>query len=542
MKWTSIRDFLHIPKSITGRGVKIAIIDGGFYGHPDIISNHIRNSFLVKTHTNNPVPIKITNESQLNNGHHGLWTASAAGGSGLLSNGMYSGVAPGADMYLIETGSLRTAEDVEKNVGSALQWVIQNGGKYGIRGIVLTVVGQRDTGLLPWQADPLRILCEELIYKGILVIVASGNNIELTSSSVISPSVLSVGGVAIPKSGERESATPFPGSKGITFDEKWNPDILAPAMNVVLPFPFKSEEERLNHYTVMHDNLPPNYARQWGTSYAAPIVLGLAACLWQIQPDLSAEQVKEALISSSEYNGRWVELKAGLVSSNALTLDFHQIADTGIRSSMYLRWKYWKERSLSEKIEKISTFDHDVIDILLSFLPERVPNEAINTVQKLLYHPSFKVRAAAITVLSTQPSSISYSDLLHCLTDESPSVKMGGMYALRLCSIFWGELTPTLCILINDENTDIRYHACKLASTIKSKQFIKPLMDGLIEDARKKRIGTFGKRHFALEKITGIEIPREPEWKEGEDPYSECSINALLEIATKWKTSFQERQ
>ncbi|GIP26118.1 hypothetical protein J23TS9_12480 [Paenibacillus sp. J23TS9] len=127
MNWTSIRDFLHIPKNITGKGVKISIIDGSFYCHPDIISNHNRNSFLVKTHTDNPVPIKITSEAQLNNGLHGLWTAAAAGGNGLLSNERYTGVAPEADMYLIEAGSLRTAEEVEKNIGSALEWVNQYG-------------------------------------------------------------------------------------------------------------------------------------------------------------------------------------------------------------------------------------------------------------------------------------------------------------------------------------------------------------------------------------------------------------------------------
>lgn len=480
----------------------------------------------------------MTNETQFNHGLHGLWVASAAGGSGLLSSGMYSGVAPEVDLYLIETGPLRTEEDVEENVGNALRWIKQNAETYGIRGIVLTVVGQRDTGLLPWQADPLRILCEELVHKGILVVVASGNNSELTSSSVISPSVLSVGGVAIPESGKKEYATSFPGSKGLTFDGKWSPDILAPAMNVVLPFPFKSEEERLNHFTVTHDNLPPNYARQWGTSYAAPIVLGVAACLWQIQPGLTADQVKEALVSSSGCHSKWAALKAGLASSNAFTLDFHQIADNDIRSSMYSRWKHWKERSLSEKIEKISSDEHDVIDILLSFLPEKVPHEAISSVQMLLYHPSYKVRAAAITVLSTQPSFISSLDLLHCLTDESPNVKMGGLYALSLCPNLWEELIPTLCTLINDENTDIRYIACKLAATIKSKQFIKPLIDGLIEDARNKRIGTFGNRHFALEMITDIEIPREPEWQEGEDPYSSRSIDAILNIATKWKSYF----
>ncbi|MGM0878967.1 MAG: S8 family serine peptidase [Bacillota bacterium] len=372
MNWTAIRDFLDIPKSFTGKGVTIAIVDGGFYSHPDIISNQSRNTFLVKTHTTNLLPIKLTDERQLNSGLHGLFTAFAAGGSGLLSNGKYSGIAPEADMYLIEAGKLNTPEDVEKNIGNALVWVKENARKYGIRGVVLTVVGQRDTGLLPWQADPLRILCEELVHEGILVVVASGNINELTSSSVISPSVLSVGGVVIPEYGKKEDTEAFLGSKGLTFDGKWNPDILAPAKNVVLPFPFKSEKERLNHYTVMNDNLPPNYARQWGTSYAAPIMLGLAACIWQKRPNWSAEQVKSALVSSSTSNRKWESLKAGLASKEALTVNFQQSNDTTIGNSMYLRWKHWKERPLPEKLEKISLDHHEVIDVVLSFLPEKV--------------------------------------------------------------------------------------------------------------------------------------------------------------------------
>ncbi|WP_404458912.1 S8 family serine peptidase [Sutcliffiella horikoshii] len=538
MSWSDIREFLDIPKNVTGKGVKIAIVDGGFYCHPDIISNKQRDVFLVQTHTTNPVPIKLTEETQLNSDLHGLWTASATGGSGLLSNGRYSGVAPEAEMYLIEAGKLNTKEDVEKNIRNALIWIKENAMNYEIRGVVLTVVGQRDTGLLPWQADPLRILCEELNQEGILVVVASGNNNELTSSSVISPSVLSVGGVVIPENGKMEDAESFLGSRGLTYDEKWNPDILAPAMNVVLPFPFESEEERKKHYTVMNDNLPANYARQWGTSYAAPIVLGLAACLWHKYPKWTAEQVKKALLSSCEYNRKWESLKAGLASPKALTIDFNQSNDNNFGNSMYWNWKRWKERPLSEKLEKITSENPEIIDVLLSFLPEKVPNEAISSVQMLISHPSYKVRTAAITVLSSQPSIISISDLLHCLTDDSPNVRMGGIYALNLCPNYWGELLQTISILINDENADIRYNACQLAAKIKSKQFIKPLIDGLEKDARNKRIGTFGKRHLALRKITGIEIKRDPEWQEGEDPYSIRSINALLKIATKWRSLF----
>lgn len=57
-----------------------------------------------------------------------------------------------------------------------------------------------------------------------------------------------------------------------------------------------------NGSIIIHDHLPPNYARQWGTSFAAPIVLGLAACLWQKYPNFTASQVKNALVSSCEFN------------------------------------------------------------------------------------------------------------------------------------------------------------------------------------------------------------------------------------------------
>jgi len=532
MNWTAIRDFLEVPNDITGKGVKIAIIDGFFPSHSEIISNQHRDTFLVKAHTSNPNPIKLTKcKEKFDRDLHGLWTASAAGGSGSLSNGKYSGVAPKADMYLIEAG--RLVEDVEKNIGNALKWVKQNANQYEIRGVVLTVVGQRDTGLLPWQADPLRILCEELVHEGILVVVASGNNKEITSGSIISPSVLSVGGVTIPESGKRRDASLFPGSNGLTFDEKWNPDILAPANNVVLPFPFKSEEERVNHYTVLKDNLPPNYARQWGTSYAAPIVLGLAACLWEKHPNWTADQVKKALILSSESGGNWETIKAGLVSSQAFKFD--QNINTDIQNSSYLRWKLLKEDSLEERIKKINLKNHEVIDILLSFLPSKVPDKAFNSVKKMLHHSSDRVRTVAITVLATNPIYISGPEILLCLTDDSPYVRMGGLYALNSCQHLWEELSPALCILINDKNNDIRYNACWLAARIKNKQFIKPLADGLEEDAYHKRIGTFGKRITALEAITKITVSRDPIWQEGEDPYSKRSIRALLVMAQKWK-------
>ena len=63
-------------------------------------------------------------------------------------------------------------------------------------------------------------------------------------------------------------------------------------------------------------------------------------------------------------------------------------------------------------------------------------------------------------------------------------------------------------------------------------------MDGLEEDARSGRIGTFGKRLSALETIPNHEVLREPEWQEGEDPYSPRSIQALFVMAERLMALF----
>lgn len=75
LEWTSIRDFLKIPRNLTGKNVNIAIIDGRFPHHPAISSDVGRRTFLVKTTEVNSVPtIMVANKKQehRNKGLH-LW-------------------------------------------------------------------------------------------------------------------------------------------------------------------------------------------------------------------------------------------------------------------------------------------------------------------------------------------------------------------------------------------------------------------------------------------------------------------------------------
>lgn len=302
MTWTSIRDFLQIPSALTGKNINIAVVDAGFPDHPDITSNDRRQTYLIQTSETHPEPVLFySNSGPWNKRLHGLLTASAAAGSGALSSAKYTGAAPEANLYLIETGTFISLEDIETKFSAALIWLFNNWRTYHIRGVVLTVGSTRnETGQLPWQVDPINALCEKLVSEGLLVVVASGNTVELTCNGpASSPSVLSVGGVIIPEDTEIQQTLPYHGCRGTTFDGKWIPDILAPAENLVLPMPFQSSEEFNKHFTASIDNLPEGYARTEGTSFSGPIILGCAACIWQANPDWTANQVRSAIVQSA---------------------------------------------------------------------------------------------------------------------------------------------------------------------------------------------------------------------------------------------------
>ena len=248
--WPSLRDFLQVPGELTGRNVRIAVVDGEFPNRPDISTNQRRMSYLVpgmsepetrpQVFTAEPGPWK--------GGWHALCAAAAAGGSGAESGGFYTGVAPEADLFLVAMYSREPGWEGEKAHIKALEWVRANWRKYEIRGVLSARKSQVGSGVLPWQTDRRRILCEELAGEGLLVVSGSGNRPDETTAiaEASAPSVLSVGGVAIPPDGDPNRTRMYQGCRGTTFEGKWVPDILAPAENVVLPH--RNDEEIETHY------------------------------------------------------------------------------------------------------------------------------------------------------------------------------------------------------------------------------------------------------------------------------------------------------
>ena len=485
MKWPSIRDFLNVPSHLTGTNIAIAVVDGYFPPHPDITTNDNRHVFLVKTSEADPKPHLFQRSADSWRNSHGLSTAAAAAGSGTLANGYYSGAAPEADLYLIETGAFQTVEETEKKFVLALHWLLKNFRQYSIRGIVLTLAATRDTGLLPWQADPIRVCCEQLADEGLFVVVASGNTKELTCSGpASSPSVLSVGGVIVFR--HQEAVMEYHGCRGMTFEGKQIPEILAPAENVVLPYPFKTREEYEDHYTAPYDNLPEGYARTEGTSYAAPIILGCAACIWQVNPQWTANQMESAMRMTAAYKEGWYSGVAGLV----------QVQEAASYPAKHF-------------IKEYNRNNHD---------------------------PDVLAKVLAVTMSPFKPlSAITYDLIEVMLTDSNRYVKMAALFVLQNREDMRLKFLNHLMTLLNDPDINIRYSAIKLASVIGDPCFIKPLISGLLDDALQQRVSTFGARCEGLQLLTGIEYEPEPNFRDGQCFYSELSTESRISIALQWQ-------
>ncbi|MXW78075.1 MAG: S8 family serine peptidase [Gemmatimonadetes bacterium] len=539
--WPTLRDFLSVPDELTGRGVRIAIVDGDFPSHPDITTNEQRTTYKVMVMEPEPQPKVFEAESgPWKGGAHGLWAAAAAAGSGAESQGLYRGIAPEADLFLIAEYFPGQSQDPEGRYAAhikALEWVRDNWSKHEIRAVLSARRCGVDSSLLPWQTEPTRILCEEIAAAGVLVMSGSGNHSDRTAglTEPAAPSVFSVGGIVISPDGDLDRAEAFPGSRGTTFEGKWIPEILAPAENVVLPH--GTDEEIENHFYDKIDDLPRRYARTLGTSFSGPIALGAAACVWQAHPNWTALDMKTALIASSIKRPQWSNLRAGLVSvEGALAMKATEHPPEPV-TSPYQIWSEWRKRSVEYRMDQLSAGDSDQVrDIILSFVGDLFPDAALQPISECLNHPKSEVRAAALCVLASKASEVNPDYIKEGCRDVSPIVRSAAVYLLQNCPALWSECSASLSVLFNDPSLDVRYVSFNLARRMAHPRFAEEIVSGLEEDARMGRIANFAARRDALEAITGHRLPeRPPYYVHGQPYYSDARRDARVDMARRWE-------
>lgn len=258
-------------KGYTGSGMAIAVIDAGFQRLPANV--YFTNSRIheVKSFIHNqPDPFALD--------EHGVWVSSCMA---VNKPGEYIGTAPDADYWLFST-EVRTEEfPVEEDY-----WVaaLEYADSVGVAIVNSSLSYTYRDGFLPdytyEDMDGKTAFCSRgaavAVSKGMLIVNSAGNHGSWVGAPADVADVLTLGAVSITH--EISGFTAF----GVTVDGRMKPDVvsLGAGTNVVEPDNYVSSRS--------------------GTSYASPIMCGLAACLWQAYPSLSNLELLDVIRQSSD--------------------------------------------------------------------------------------------------------------------------------------------------------------------------------------------------------------------------------------------------
>jgi len=282
-------------QGVLGTGVTVAVVDTGLGWHKGLYKDvDGRNGRIVGWM--DFVEGKLLPHDQ--NGH-GTHVAGIAAGNGMDSttntNGMYKGIAPGANIISVRVINNR-GQALASTVIRGIQWVVQNRNTYNIR--VLNVsLGSKSEG--SYKNDPVATAAEVAWHSGILVVSAAGNRGPAPSkidSPGIDPYSVTVGALddnmTVVTSDDVIASF---SSRGPTPDNFAKPDLVAPGRKIIS---LRSPNSYLVGTLTDRDALTTGgvkYFRLSGTSQATPVVSGVAALLLEQNPSLKPNQLKYIL-------------------------------------------------------------------------------------------------------------------------------------------------------------------------------------------------------------------------------------------------------
>jgi serine protease AprX len=273
----------------TGKGVTVAVLDSGIndahaaFGHGGLTS--------VRTNGDN-------DSSDDPNGH-GTHVAGIIKGKDPL--GRYIGVSPDAELISIKIGN-RFGASKESNILEGLQWVFDNRAARNIKVVNLSVSAGTANS---YVTSAICAAVEQLWINGVVVVVASGNRGATHTVDQTwygpgnDPFCITVGALDDKETSAAadNAIAPF-SSKGLTQDNFYKPEIVAPGRYIVAPLASRNCVLGKEKPAQRREN--DTYIRLSGTSMAAPAVAGVAALLLERFPTLTPNQVKWLLIQTKK--------------------------------------------------------------------------------------------------------------------------------------------------------------------------------------------------------------------------------------------------
>jgi len=325
----------------TGRGVTIAFLDSGFYAHPDLTTptDRILAYHSIFAEEGDQTSLETSDVASW----HGMMTSVVATGNGGLDDGFYRGIASDANVVLVKIG--RTGRISEDQIQKGLEWVLAHAEEPQIRVINISAGGDSEESYL---TNPLSETVERCTRAGMIVVCAVGNAGHVPGHRVLppasAPSCIAVGGLDDRNSLDRAQRGMYRSSYGPTIDGLQKPEVIAPGIWVAAPIlPHTPTAEEAEFYSKLNgaadadlralieshagldqdmdetSSLPIPLVRQLitiklregnvinqhykyvdGTSFAAPIVSSIVACMLEANPRLTPQQIKRILIDTAE--------------------------------------------------------------------------------------------------------------------------------------------------------------------------------------------------------------------------------------------------
>jgi len=281
-------------QGITGGGVTVAVLDSGVAADADLVQP--ANRILASV---NFADQRLASDP----GGHGTHIAGIIAGNGSRSGGEVVGIAPQANVVdvrvLGSTGSGRISSVVR-----GIEWVLAHRAAYNIRVINLSFGARAN---LSYRADPMAAAVEIAWRRGLVVVAASGNG-GPAGGTVVTPGI---DPYAITVGATDDRGTLGRGDDLLAWFSAWGsadsnakPDLVAPGRRIVsIRVPGSALDTLFPERVVVARN-GSTYFRLTGTSMATAVVSGAAALLLARRPDLSPDQVKALLVSTTQPYGQ----------------------------------------------------------------------------------------------------------------------------------------------------------------------------------------------------------------------------------------------